>query len=93
MIFTKHGGYNICTNIPGTPVHSILVPDIKMPYQLPGTGLMAKTGIASMIHPDELTAEKHAQSMIDLFQSSKSEHNIVLDGAEKTMGMLESLCL
>jgi predicted glycosyltransferase len=89
----SQAGYNTCTNLLETRARSILVPDISMSDQLPRAELMAKTGNACMIHPDELTAEKLAQTMVKLFSTPKPGHDIALYGAENTRDILENLYL
>lgn len=92
-ISISQSGYNTCTNILETRIRSILVPDIKMSDQLPRAELMSKHGMATMIHPDDLSVDRLMQAITGILDSPRPEHNIDLDGAQETRILLESLCL
>jgi predicted glycosyltransferase len=91
-ISISQAGYNTCTNILETRTRSILVPDAKMSDQLPRAELMSKYGMATMIHPGELSVDNLVYSITELLQSPRPEHNIALDGAQKSRQILEKFC-
>lgn len=54
---------------------------------------MSKLGMATMIHPDNLSVHRLMQAITGILDSPRPEHNIDLDGAQETRILLESLCL
>ena len=91
-ISISQAGYNTCTNILEARIRSILVPDIKMSDQLPRGELMSKLGMATMIHPDNLSVDKLMKTITRVLEAPKPEHNINLDGAHNTSEVLGGIC-
>lgn len=89
----SQAGYNTCMNVLETGVKAILVPipverDLD---QAPRAKKLSELGIADMIRSEELTLERMANAILERLESSSVEHNIVLNGAERTEQLLSSL--
>lgn len=89
----SQAGYNTCMNVLETGVKAILVPipaerDLD---QAPRAKKLSEFGIADMIRSEELTLERMANAILERLESPPVEHNIVLNGAERTEQLLSSL--
>lgn len=89
----SQAGYNTCMNVLETGVKAILVPipaerDLD---QAPRAKKLSELGIADMIRSEELTLERMANAILERLESPPVEHNIVLNGAERTEQLLSSL--
>ena len=89
----SQAGYNTCMNVLETGVKAILVPipaerDLD---QAPRARKFSELGIADMIRSEELTLERMANAILERLESPPVEHNIVLNGAERTEQLLSSL--
>ncbi len=85
----SRAGYNTCMNVLETQVPSILVPSIAMDDQEFRAQELMWLGIAGVVHPDQLSAEKMAKAIAEMLESSVSEHHLSLDGAEQTQKFIE----
>ena len=86
----SRAGYNTCMNVLETQVPSILVPSIAMDDQECRAQKLMGLGIAQVIHPDQLGAEKMAKTIAEMLESSVPEHDLSLDGAEQTRKFIDS---
>ena len=89
----SQAGYNTCMNVLETGVKAILVPipaerDLD---QAPRAKKLSELGIADVIRSEELTLERMANAILERLESPLVEHNIVLNGAERTEQLLSSL--
>ncbi|MDE2798097.1 MAG: glycosyltransferase [Gemmatimonadota bacterium] len=89
----SQAGYNTCMNVLETGVKAILVPisaerDLD---QAPRAKKLSELGIADMIRSEDLTLERMANAILERLESLPVEHNIVLNGAERTEQLLSSL--
>ena len=89
----SQAGYNTCMNVLETGAKAILVPipaerDLD---QAPRAKKLSELGIADMIRSEELTLERMANAILERLESPLVEHNIVLNGAERTEQLLSSI--
>ena len=89
----SQAGYNTCMNVLEIGAKAILVPvpaerDLD---QAPRAKKLSELGIADMMRSEELTLERMANAILERLESPLVEHNIVLNGAERTEQLLSSL--
>ena len=86
----SRAGYNTCMNVLEAQVPSILVPSIAMDDQEFRAQQLMALGIAQVIHPDQLSVAKMAKSIAETLESSVPEHQLSMDGAERTRKFIDS---
>ncbi len=86
----SHAGYNTCTNLLETRVRAVVVPDPTMPDQILRGALFARRGLVRCIDAAACSAERLAESMRAALEGPPPTHDIDLNGAERTVEILEA---
>lgn len=88
------GGYNTTMNILSTSVLSLILPSDKDWEQKVRAEKLEKLGYLQLLDPEDLQPQRLVQRIMDaLHQNSgiRPSHQIQLDGAQKTVRLLEDL--
>jgi len=88
----SQAGYNTCTNVLETRARAIVVASGAMSDQSPRARRLAERGLAHAIAASELTAERLADAMRDALARPVPQHDVDLDGAERTRAAIEQWC-
>lgn len=88
----SQAGYNTCTNILETRVRAVLVPNPSMSDQAPRARRLAELGLATVVDPAELDADRLRRAIIEALTLHAPQHAVDLDGAATTRRLLEDLC-
>jgi predicted glycosyltransferase len=87
----SYAGYNTCTNLLATRVRAVVVPNPRMSDQAARAEVLARLGVARVLAADGLTAAGLAEAMVDALEGPRPEHGMTLDGADRTVRLLEQL--
>lgn len=87
----SYAGYNTSTNLLATRVRAVVVPNPRMSDQAVRAGVLARLGVARVLAGGELTAPGLAGAMVDALQGPRPGHGLALDGAARTVQLLEEL--
>jgi predicted glycosyltransferase len=88
----SQAGYNTCTNVLETRTRAVLVPNPRMSDQAPRARRLAELGLATVVDPAELDAERLSRAIVETLARPDPEHAVDLDGAANTRRLLEALC-
>ncbi len=84
-------GYNTCANILETRCRAVLIPDPEMSDQTSRASLLAARHVAVVVPPAGLDGTKLAAAMLKCLAASPPDHDIALDGAERTRVLIEEI--
>lgn len=84
-------GYNTCANILETRCRAVLIPDPEMSDQTSRASLLAARLLAVVVPPAGLDGTKLAAAMLKCLAASPPDHDIALDGAERTRVLIEEI--
>ena len=84
-------GYNTCTNLLATRTRAVVVPNPRMSDQAVRAAVLARLGVARVLPAEGLTAAALASAMAEALQGPRPDHAISLDGAARTVRLLEEL--
>ena len=87
----SRSGYNTCMNILETRTRALLVPSLKMGDQDFRARKLADLGFADVIASKDLTSRRVANAIRRGLSQPPIEHNISLDGAERTNEFISKL--
>lgn len=87
----SQSGYNTATNLLETRKRAILVPHPDRSDQTPRAARFHERGLATMISPQDLTAESLAATICRVLNQPPPQHNIDLNGAANAAAVLGQL--
>ncbi len=87
----SRAGYNTCMNILETGTPSLLFPILESGDQDFRAQCLANMGLAEVLAPKFITPKRIAKAIQRGLTRSRVEHNISLDGAERTNAFVSSL--
>lgn len=87
----SRAGYNTCMNILETGTQSLLFPSLEMGDQDFRARRLMDMGLAEVLTPEDITPKRIAKAIQRGLARSRVEHNISLDGAERTNAFVSSL--
>jgi len=83
-------GYNTCANLLETRARAILAPD-PISDQCERAAVLAAHGLAVMIAPDQTEPNVLAEAIVERLARPRPQHNVRLDGAERSRELVEAL--
>jgi predicted glycosyltransferase len=87
----SQGGYNTTMNVLETRTRAILAPNRRMSDQTLRARVLAKLGVLDLIDPETITADELADRILQGLSRPVPQHDIALDGAERTVDVIEAL--
>ena len=87
----SQGGYNTTMNVLETRTRAILAPNRRTSDQPLRARKMAEQGVIDVIDPEMIMVEEMADRIMHGLSRPRPQHNIALDGAERTLDVIEAL--
>ena len=87
----SRAGYNTCMNILKTRTRAILVPGTLVSDQEFRAHRLSELGLAYTLLPQNLTTNKMAKAIVEALSSAPSVHNIAMNGAVETRGIIRAI--
>jgi predicted glycosyltransferase len=84
-------GYNTCANVLQARCRAVLVPNPAMSDQLFRARALRARGIAEVVEPGTLSAERLAEAVRNRLAAPLPDHAIALDGAARSRAFMERL--
>ena len=84
----SRAGYNTCMNILKTRMRAILVPGTLVSDQEFRAHRLSELGLAYTLLSQNLTTNKMAKAIVEALSSAPSVHNIAMNGAVETRGII-----
>jgi predicted glycosyltransferase len=87
----SQGGYNTTMNVLETRTRAILAPNRRMSDQTLRARILAEREVLDVIDPETITADELADRILHGLARPVPQHDIALDGAERTVDVIEAL--
>lgn len=87
----SRAGYNTCMNVLETRTQALLVPSQLSEDQIIRAQRLADMGLAEVLNPKDITPKRIAKAIQCGLTKPRVEHNISLDGAERTNAFVSNL--
>jgi predicted glycosyltransferase len=87
----SQGGYNTTMNVLETRTRAILAPNRQMTDQTRRADTLKRRGLVDVIDVETIAANAMARLILDALARPRPEHDLSLDGAQRTSDIIDSL--